>query len=178
MVPLRWIPPDWDGYTTPSPCGSSLRASPSTARARSASGTRCSRAGLHALGGDRPDGVIARFVRRITLRPPDPRRASPQRFGKPLPCLSLAVSPHCAGDRPPSMSFRAAETVRIQRRAPRSTATFSCRGNAVARPLGDQPTLEVRDGAEDVEDELAGGRGRGNPLWTTCRGLDLERRAA
>ena len=39
------------------------------------------------------------------------------------------------------------------------SATFSRRGDAVAGALGEEPSLEVRDGAEDVEHELAGGRG-------------------
>ena len=38
-------------------------------------------------------------------------------------------------------------------------AAFSRRGDAVTGALGDEPSLEVRDGTEDVEHELAGGRG-------------------
>ena len=38
------------------------------------------------------------------------------------------------------------------------SATFSRHGDAVAGAFGDEPTLEVRDRAEDVEHELAGGR--------------------
>ena len=57
------------------------------------------------------------------------------------------------------MSFCAAETVsRVQRRSTRKPAAFSRCGDAVAGTLGDQPSLEVRNGAEDMEHELAGGR--------------------
>ena len=39
------------------------------------------------------------------------------------------------------------------------SAAFSRRGDAVTGALGDEPGFEVRDGTEDVEHELAGGRG-------------------
>ena len=48
--------------------------------------------------------------------------------------------------------------LRIQRRPTRKPAAFSRRGDAVAGTLGERPSLEVRNGAEDMEHELAGGR--------------------
>ena len=44
---------------------------------------------------------------------------------------------------------------------------FSRRGDAVAGALGDESLLEVRDRAEDVEHELAGGRGGVETLLET-----------
>lgn len=44
-------------------------------------------------------------------------------------------------------------------RANRCAPASSCSGNAVTGSLGDEPSLEMRDGAEEVEHELAGGRG-------------------
>ena len=57
------------------------------------------------------------------------------------------------------MSFCTAETVSgsSARRLGFSTA-FSRRGDAVAGTLGDQPSLEGCDDAEDMEHEFAGGR--------------------
>ena len=49
--------------------------------------------------------------------------------------------------------------LRIQRRSARLSAAFPRRGDAVAGPLGDEPTLEMGDRAEHMEHELAGGRG-------------------
>jgi hypothetical protein len=46
----------------------------------------------------------------------------------------------------------------IQRLPARVLAFGPCRGDAVAGAFGDQPPLEVRDGAEHVEHEFAGGR--------------------
>ena len=40
----------------------------------------------------------------------------------------------------------------------RCSTAFPGRGDAVAGSLGDEPALEVRDGAEDVEHKLAGRR--------------------
>ena len=48
---------------------------------------------------------------------------------------------------------------RVEWRSTRRSASFARRGDAVAGALGDEPGLEVRDGTEDVEHELAGGRG-------------------
>ena len=57
------------------------------------------------------------------------------------------------------MSFlRGGNRLRIKRGSIRLSAAFSRRGDAVASPLGDEPALELRDGAKDVEHELAGGR--------------------
>ena len=64
----------------------------------------------------------------------------------------------------------------IEWRAPGfSTASSRC-GDAVAGPFGDEPSLEVRDGAEDVEYELAGGRGGIEALLETdqMNGAGLE----
>ena len=43
--------------------------------------------------------------------------------------------------------------------APGGPAELPRRGDAVAGPLGDEPTLEMGDRAEHMEHELAGGRG-------------------
>ena len=55
--------------------------------------------------------------------------------------------------------MRGGNRLRIKRRSPRLSTAFSRRGDAVTGALGDEPGLEVRDGIEDVEHELAGGRG-------------------
>ena len=60
------------------------------------------------------------------------------------------------------MSLRAAETV--------SGSSGGRRGDAVAGALGDEQRLEVRDRTEDVEYELAGGRGSIEALLE-CRAL-------
>ena len=48
---------------------------------------------------------------------------------------------------------------RVEGRATRFSPAFPRCSDAVADLLGDEPSFEVRDGAEDVEHELAGGRG-------------------
>lgn len=52
----------------------------------------------------------------------------------------------------------------VQGLTARPFALFPCGGDTVPCSLGDQPALEMRDGAEDMEDQLAGGRGRVDPL--------------
>ena len=49
--------------------------------------------------------------------------------------------------------------LRIERRSARLSTAFPGHSGAVTGALGDEPSLEVRDGAEDVEHELAGSRG-------------------
>ena len=45
-----------------------------------------------------------------------------------------------------------------KRQSARLSAAFPRRGEAITGALGDEPRLEVCDGAEDVKHELAGGR--------------------
>jgi len=52
----------------------------------------------------------------------------------------------------------------VEDRSPQLLAAGAGGGDAVTRPLDDQPPLEVRDRAEDVEDELARGRRGVEPL--------------
>ena len=47
-------------------------------------------------------------------------------------------------------------------------------GDAVAGALGDEPSLEVRDGAEDVEQELARGR-RGIEVFLEADQMNARR---
>ena len=47
--------------------------------------------------------------------------------------------------------MRGANRLRVERRAPWCSTALPGRGDAVAGSLGDEPSLEVRDGAEDVE---------------------------
>ena len=109
-------------------------------------------------------GVIARFVRRITLRARRPSvSTSPLRF-----CDSVSRCPANAelfcgssgGQSSLDEFLRGGNCVRVEWRSTRCAPAFPGRGDAVAGPLGDEPAFEVRDGAEDVEHEFAG-RGRG-----------------
>ena len=110
------------------------------------------------------EGVIARFVRRITLRARRPSvSTSPLRF-----CDSVSRCPANAelfcgssgGQSSLDEFLRGGNCVRVEWRSTRCAPAFPGRGDAVAGPLGDEPAFEVRDGAEDVEHEFAG-RGRG-----------------
>ena len=49
--------------------------------------------------------------------------------------------------------------VGVERWATGLSAAFASSGNAVSGSFGDEATLEVGDGTEDMKDELSGGRG-------------------
>ena len=107
-------------------------------------------------------GVIARFVPEITLRKKNGRT-----WGS-VQCSSDPVS-RCPANPEPFGSLAGRQSgfneflggrngVRVKRGATGSfTASFGG-GNAVAGALGNQTALEMRNGAEDVENQFARGR--------------------
>ena len=88
------------------------------------------------------------------LRPPHPHGCGGSVLLRPLVWFLSALDRQTGFDE----FVRCRKRLRIQRRLTRKPAAFSRRGDAVAGTLGEQPSLEVRNGAEDMEHELADGR--------------------